>query len=87
MSRMFNHIITSFTKEEAKNKGWEYIKLLGFNKRGRAYLNLIKKQLTIPLITKQEKKYNNLLGIDNRIDKIYNLITNNTNSGNNIIKK
>lgn len=87
LSRMFNHIITSFTKEEAKNKDLEYIRLLGFNKKGRTYLNSIKKELTIPLITKQMQKYNDLLEIDNKVDKIYNLITNNSSNIHNIIKK
>ena len=75
LSRMFNHIITSFTKEEAKNKDLEYIRLLGFNDKGKRYLNSIKKGLNVPIITKQEKKYDQLLKLDNRIDKIYNLIT------------
>ena len=86
LSRMFTHILTSLTKEEAKNIKLEYIRLLGFNNKGKSHLNKIKKDISIPLITKQEKKYNELLKLDNKIDNIYNLITE-SNSNNSIIKK
>lgn len=75
LSRMFIHILCSLTKEEViKNKDIKYIRLLGFNDKGRKYLNKIKKDINIPLIT-TPKYYNELLAIENRIDKIYDLIT------------
>ena len=77
--RMLTHILCSFTKEEAKNIKINYIRVLGFNQKGIHYLNKIKKDLTIPLITNYKKEYNILLEIETRIDKIYSLIMNDKN--------
>lgn len=77
LSRMFIHILCSLTKEEViKNKNVKYIRVLGFNDLGRKHLNKIKKDITLPLIT-TPKYYNELLTIENRIDKIYDLISKN----------
>lgn len=74
LSRMFIHILCSLTKEEVqKNKEIKYIRVLRFNEVGRKHLNKIKKELDVPLIT-TPKYYNNLLEIENKVDKIYNLI-------------
>lgn len=71
LKRMFTHILMSFTKEEAsKHTKIEYIRILGFNKKGQQYLNKIKKNIKIPLITKYNDKY---LNIENRISNIINL--------------
>ncbi len=77
--RMLTHILCSFTKEEAKNIKINYIRVLGFNQKGIHYLNKIKKDLTIPLITNYKKEYNTLLEIETKIDKIYSLIMNDKN--------
>ena len=74
ISRMLTHILCSLTKEEAKNNiDIKYIHVLGFNHIGQKYLNTIKKELDVPLIT-TVKYYKKLLEIEYRIDKIYNLI-------------
>ena len=85
--RMLNHILCSLTKEEAKDQGLKYIRLLGFNDKGKKYLNTIKKDLTIPLISKQKKEFDKLLQLDNKIDRIYALITNSHITKQEIIKK
>ncbi len=73
IKRMFLHILCNFTKEEAKNnKEIKYIRVLGFNKNGKNYLNKIKKNINLPILT----KYNDLLYIEQRVTSIYNLITN-----------
>ena len=72
LKRMFVHILTGFTKEEAKNIKTSYIRVLGFNKKGQKYLNKIKKECEIPIITKFEKN-NKMLQIEDRVSKIYNL--------------
>ena len=87
ISRMMNHIICSFTKEEAQDKELKYIRLLGFNENGQKYINKIKKELSITLISKQKQEYDSLLKIDNRVDSIYDLITNSNTLKHNIIKK
>lgn len=86
ISRMMNHILCNFTKAEAKSQDLTYIKLLGFSNKGQTYLNKIKKELNVPLITKQKKDFDKLLTIDNRCDEIYDLITNNNTKKHSIIK-
>lgn len=76
ISRMLLHILTNFTKEEASNLDIDYIRLLGFNSKGKDYLSKIKKQLNIPLITGYKKNISKILDIELRITKIYSLITN-----------
>ena len=76
ISRMLLHILTSFTKEEAKTLDIDYIRLLGFTTIGKDYLSKIKKQINIPLITGYKKNISKVLDIELRITKIYSLVTN-----------
>lgn len=80
LNRMFTHILCSFTKEEAKNIKINYIRVLGFNPKGINHLNKIKKEITVPIITNLKKEYEPLLKREIKIDKIYNLITNDKNN-------
>ena len=73
IKRMLIHILTGFTKEEAKNIKTCYIRVLGFNKNGQKYLNSIKKKCKLPIITNFEKN-NSMLNIEARVSDIYNLI-------------
>ena len=73
INRMLIHILTSFTKEEAKNVNIDYIRILGFNIKGKKYLNKIKKYIDIPFITSYKKNISPLLNIEQRITSIYNL--------------
>lgn len=75
ISRMLLHILTNFTKEEASNISINYIRLLGFNLKGKEYLNKIKKQLDIPIITRYKKEISKVLDIERRITKLYSLVT------------
>lgn len=74
INRMFIHILTSFTKEEANNIDVSYIRVLGFNKNGKSYLNKQKKNMNIPLITGY-KKYDLCFDIEYRATLIYSMIT------------
>ena len=77
ISRMFTHIICSLTKEENKeNNDIKYLRVLGFSSKGKEYLNKIKKDNSIPIITNISKNNIDLLNIELRVDNIYNLITN-----------
>ena len=76
ISRMLLHILTSFTKEESKNIDIDYIRLLGFTYNGKEYLNKIKKDINVPLITGYKKNISKILDIELRITKIYSLVTN-----------
>lgn len=54
-----------------------YIRLLGFNQRGQAYLHQVKKDLSLPLITKVDQTlHNGLLDLDYRAGKLYQNFTN-----------
>jgi len=73
INRMLIHILTSFTKEEAKQIKIDYIRILGFNLKGKEYLNKIKKNINLPLITSYKKNISLLLDIEQRINSIYYL--------------
>lgn len=73
INRMLIHILTSFTKEEANNLKIDYIRILGFNINGKKYLNKIKKDLALPIITKYKKNISQLLDLEQRVTNIYYL--------------
>ncbi len=69
IKRCLVHILCCLEKNNYKI---EYIHILGFKQKGKNYLNKIKKELSIPLIT----NYDKLLNYQILTDKIYNLVTN-----------
>lgn len=71
INRMLVHILTSFTKEEAKKIKIDYIKILGFNTSGRNYLNQVKKEIKIPIITSYQKNFSQTLDLEHRASSIY----------------
>lgn len=73
INRMLIHILTSFTKEEANNLNINYIRILGFNLKGKEHLNKLKKNLDIPLITRYKKNISPLLDLEQRATSIYYL--------------
>ena len=76
INRMLVHILCNFTKQQKElNKHIKYIRVLGFSNIGKKHLNKIKKELTIPLLT----KYNKLLDDEIRITCIYTSILDNKN--------
>ena len=74
ISRMLNHILCSFTKDENNIKGLEYIRVLGFNKNGQEYLNKIKKDINTPILNKYDTKKYKTLNIEKRVSDIYSQI-------------
>ena len=73
INRMLIHILTNFTKDESNNLNIDYIRVLGFSQKGRLYLNQIKKDLKVPLITNYKPNLSPLLDIEFRVVKIYSL--------------
>lgn len=73
INRMLIHILTNFTKEEAKNLTINYIRVLGFNTKGKNHLNKIKKELDIPIITNYKPNISKILDIELRATSIYEL--------------
>jgi len=77
LSRMFTHILCNFTKEEAKKfKSIEYIRILGFDIKGQDYLNQIKKEIDIPLITNFSSIKSDMLDLEYRSTCVYASILN-----------
>ena len=74
LSRMLIHILCNFTKDKKEQfKEITYIRLLGFSDKGRKYLNLIKKDLDIPLISKINRNKDPMLDFEIETTKIYSL--------------
>ena len=73
LKRMFLHILCSFTKEEAKRcLELQYIRVLGFNDQGRKYLNSIKKECKLPIVSNYDNSFE-IMQIENRVCNIYNI--------------
>lgn len=78
ISRMLLHILVGFTKEMASSmKDIEYIRILGFSKKGQAYLNKVKKNIDIEILSKFVRN-NKFLELELKTTLIYSL-TNNSN--------
>ena len=74
IQRMLLHILVNFTKEEAKEmNNITYLRLLGFSNTGRDYLNSIKKELDIPIISKINRNKDKMLEYEIETTKIYAL--------------
>lgn len=72
INRMLIHILCNFTKENAsKWKEIEYIRIMGFSKDGQTYLNKIKKDIKLPIITTFSKGNSDMLKYEQVITSIY----------------
>ena len=69
--RMLTHILCSFKKEDAKNLEIEYLRVLGFNKKGQKVLNGIKKEIDVPIYFNYKEKLNKYLDLDFKVATIY----------------
>ena len=73
INRMLCHILCSYTKDEKKEtENIEYIRVLGFNDKGKKYLNKIKKDINI--LNKYDTFKYKTLEIENRVSNIYSII-------------
>lgn len=73
INRMFIHILIGLTKEDNYNSTLDYIKVLGFNDKGKKYLNRVKKESRIP-ITVDRKSF--IYEYEIKASYIYDLLTN-----------
>ncbi len=72
--RMLNHILCNFTKKEKEEwKDISYIRILGLNEKGKYYLNQIKKDVTLPIISKISKEKDSMLEFEIETTKIYDI--------------
>ena len=76
ISRMLIHILVGFTKDMANNmKEINYIRILGFSKKGQIYLNKVKKDIDIDILSKFVRN-NKYLELELKSTLIYSLPTN-----------
>ncbi|MEC5422801.1 nucleotidyltransferase [Virgibacillus sp. C22-A2] len=75
LQRMFVHILTNTKKtdmEIAKNTSTvPYVRLLGLTKNGQAYLNTIKKEMSVPIISKISRNKIPMLSIEEKASNAY----------------
>lgn len=72
INRMLVHILCNFTKEKAcKWKEIEYIRVLGFSSNGQKYLNKIKKEINLPIITNFSKGNSEMLEYEKIVTSVY----------------
>ena len=78
INRMLIHILCNFTKELANSfNDIEYIRILGFSSKGQNYLNEIKKDKNLPIITTLSKGNSKMLDYEQLTSNIYYSIKNN----------
>lgn len=71
IKRILVYILLDFKKSDNKNNN--YIRILGFNKKGQNHLNQIKKDIHMPIITNYSNS-NGMISLDNKINSILSLI-------------
>ena len=75
ITRLLTYILFEYTKEDSINKNINYIRILGFNSKGKEYISKIKKDIDIPLVSNITKDNYNLIKDDLNKDEIfYNII-------------
>ena len=77
INRMLMHILFNLTKDESKNIAIDYVRVLGFNSKGRNYLNKIKKNKEINIVTNYKDGISKLFDLENRVNNIYAIIVDN----------
>lgn len=77
IQRTLIHILLDIKKED--NFKDTYIRILGFNQKGQAYLNTIKKDITLPIFSGYKPNLSNTFDIEFKSTAIYSIITNNKN--------
>ncbi len=73
--RSLLHILCNTKKTVLNSFEIPYIRILGMNEAGKAYLNTIKKDLEIPLVSKVTNNIHPYLDIELRASKIYSLVS------------
>ena len=71
---MLLHTLIGLTKEDAKSmKEIEYIRILGFSSKGQIYLNSIKKDIDIEILSKFKRHTSKMLELELKTTTIYSL--------------
>ena len=69
------HILCNTEKSVITSFEVPYLRILGMNNKGQSYLNIIKKDLEIPLISKISDKKHPYLEIELTCSKIYSMVS------------
>ncbi len=75
LRRILIHVLCNTRKDLLTNFNIPYIRILGMNDQGKAFLNQIKDDVSVPLITKIKKKKHPFLEQELRASKVYNLVS------------
>ncbi len=73
IKRALMHMLIDISKRDLYSFEVPYLRILGMNKTGQNYLNIIKKDLTLPLITKLKKEKHPYLDIELRITRLFDM--------------
>lgn len=77
LNRMFLHIMTNLKKSDVNRlKQINYIKVLGFNEKGKNHLKEVRKDELIPIITNYSQLDDPVLDYELQVTFLYNYITN-----------
>lgn len=77
IKRMLLHILVGFTKDDAKNmRNIDYLRILGFSKKGQLYLNSIKKKVDVQILSKFKRNIGQELELELKSSAIYSLKNN-----------
>ena len=76
INRMFIHILIGLKKEDKSNcvKN-EYIRILGFNEIGKKYINSIKKDTTLPIVSSLKNIDSKIKDYEVKAYQIYNMLS------------
>ena len=73
IKRTLTHTICNTSADSIKSFNIPYIRILGMNEKGRTYLNQVKNDIDIPIITNVKEGIHPYLDIELRVSKIYSL--------------
>ncbi len=74
IKRAIMHALLHVEKNDIMTFDPPYLRVLGMNEKGQNYLNAIKKDLDVPLITKIKRERHRYLDLELRFTKIYDLV-------------
>ncbi|MBN2604772.1 MAG: nucleotidyltransferase [Bacilli bacterium] len=75
LKRTIIHLLCQTEKAKLTDLEVPYIRVLGFNDVGKAYLSLVKKTLTIPIISKMKEHIHDYLDLELKASKIYSIMS------------
>ena len=72
INRCLNHILCDIKEKDVKDmKNIEYIRILGYNDKGKQYINKIKKDIDVPVIGNFSKCKSPMLQLELKVSSIY----------------